>query len=359
MNNVSANINTNVNTGVNVIGFSNGSISEVINGFLNRKSDNTKRTYKKNYNSLFMFLFATDINVVSKNQIQNITVSDAYRFQDYLDKIMKPNSVNQVIFSCKSLWDRFIKLEIVNKNVFIIESLTVKEHVHYGSLTENELYGLYDYCLSCERKPMTKKLYFEFLVTVICRKTIAQELTFDHIKHEVNWQDGNEYWVIKGFDKTDEVNRPITNEFYNRLKANFDSYDASDKAKGFVFNVSDQTLDKTLKDYCDYAGIDRVGRNIVQHSLKGTGSDTIQRTFGDINITACAAGHKSIQTTYNNYLNKNKDLSKQPSIVLNQDYDFEQLRGLSVDQLMYVIEDCNKDVLINIFLKAQKLGYVK
>lgn len=343
----------------NVVGFSNISVSDKIDSFLNTyESTNTRNAYKNYYNIMFMYLCGKELSDLTIDDVKSIEIVDVKRFREHLRYKYKVNTINQIVFACKALFSSFKEDGMIHDNSFDIAKIKTKQkEVHYGSLTADELNGLYEYCLTL-KKGMTKKLYFEFLATVTCRKTVAQELKFENIKRKRNKKTNTEYWVVDVYDKTDEVNRAITDEFYDRIKSNFDSYEWYDQKKGYVFNLENKTLDKTLKDYCEYAGIDRVGRNIVQHSIKSSGLDMIQDTFGDINITAKAAGHKNIQTAYNNYIGKNVDYSQQPSILLGTDYDFDKLGELSKDELINVIKLCGRNSMIKVYLKAKEVGLI-
>lgn len=364
MNCLAENINTN-----NVIGFKNHSIKEHFNLFLNRyERENTKYNYMPNINNALMYMTGKDIDTITIDEIKNITSYDVELYRDYLKKLTKPhskerlykmNTINTYLSPCRTFFDFLIEHKVVQSNCFDIKKLKTKETVnHYGSLTESELEGLYDYCLSLKDRGITKKLYFEFLATLTCRKTVAQELKFDDIVRRLDPEDNNYYWVVNSYDKTRIVDRAITDEFYDKLKANFDSYDWVDQKKGFVFNVGDKTLEKTLNDYCKFAGIDKESRNIAQHSLKSTGLDIIQDAFGDINITAKAGGHADIQTTYENYLNKNKHYSQQPSIMLSKKRKKEDLKLLTQEQLLDLINSSGIITLNKICANAEKRGLI-
>lgn len=355
MNNLAEDINTN-----NIVGFKNDTVKKSFDVFLSEyKSDNTKKNYTRYIDQSFMYLTGKNIDTILLSDVQNLNQGDIREYRSYLRKHYKDNTTNQMIFACKAFFDYLIDCDKINKNCFHIKKIKTEEaEVNYGSLTESELEGLYEYCLSLKDRGMTKKLYFEFLATVTCRKSVAQKLKFNDIVRKLNPSDGKEYWVINAFDKTREVDRAITDEFYNKLKTNFDSYDWVDQKKGFIFNICDKTLEKTLNEYCEFVSIDKKGRNIVQHSIKSTGLDIIQDTFGDIKITAKAGGHASIQTPYKKYIGKNTDYSLQPSILLADKHNMDCLDELSQEQLLDLIKNSGMITFNKIRANAEKRGMI-
>lgn len=352
-------MDTNTATNYNVVGFTKNTIEDKINAFLDYyESENTRRNYTRYIKKMFMYITGKEIYDLTKEDILSINIEQVKKYKAYLKNQIGSNTNNQELSACKALWDDFIENGDLKFNPFIIRKIKIrKKQKHYGSLTEEELEQLYDYCLTL-KKGMTKKLYFEFLATVTCRRSIAENIKFEDIKWTLNNNDKKYYWVVNAFDKTEEVNRAISEEFYNRLKENFKNYDQYDQKKGYIFNISGKTMETTLKNFCEYAGINKEERNIVQHSIKSTGLDRIQRVFGDINITARAGGHSSIQTTYDNYVGKNVDYSQQPSILLGKDYNIDMLSELTKEQLLDVINSCSKVTLIESCIQAEKKGYI-
>jgi site-specific recombinase XerD len=255
---------------------------------------------------------------------------------------------------CNALFEYLKGEEVVRDNPFsAFKAIKSKKEVSWGSFTVDELESLYDYCLNLKDRGVTKKLYFEFLITMTCRKSIAQNLKFKNIKRKLNREDQQYYWVLTGFDKTQEINRAIPNDLYQRLSDNFSTYSEKDKQAGLVFNVENQTLERTLNEFCKYAGIDKEERRLCQHSLKSTGLDIIYDTFNDIKMVAEAAGHADINVDYSKYIGKIKNFAKQPSILLSmtRDHCKEELDELSKEELLNIIMSCDEFVAKKLCLK--------
>lgn len=342
----------------NVIGLNKSSVNSVVERFLNKyNSDNTIRTYRRHFNKMFMYTCGKETADITKEDLDSISTSKVREYVDFLKKNKyETSTINQIIFACSKLWRYFQKEDLVKKDEFKEENVMVNKAEEgknsHGSFTEEELNQLYEYCLSLKDRGLTKKLYFEFLATITCRKTAAQELRLDDIRKTFNKDDGQYYWVVNKFDKTRAINRAITNEFYQRLVDNFNSYSYKDKEKGLLFNVENQTLEKTLKDFCKAYNIDKEGRNLCQHSLKSTGLDIIYDVFG-IKVAAEAGGHSDINTTYRHYLSKQKNYALQPSILLSKSPEdcLKELDKLTKDELINIIAASDKFIAIKLCLK--------
>jgi len=348
----------------NVIGFPINTVANTIEKFLDfYDSTNTRVTYFGHFRKMFMYICGKDIDKIKVDDVARIDFTHTTDYQRYLKtKHKNINTVNQSIAACKILWDFLRQERIVSgDNPFAIKAMKYKDRDKnkYGSLTRDELELLYDYCESLPDRGTTKRLYFEFLATMTCRKTIAQTIKFSDLKYKKNKEDGKYYWVIDAFDKTRPINRAIPEDLYQRLKNNFHSYSAKDKDKGFLFNVENKTLEKTLKDFCQYAGIDKVGRNICQHSLKSTGLDIIQEVFEDIKLTAKSGGHANIQTLYNNYIDKNVNYSKQAAIMLGQNLSIDLLKDLSKAELIEVITSAGTNTICRLCVEGKKAGFIE
>jgi len=321
-----------------------------IMSFLDQYQENTRKSYLKYYKIMFMYMTGKTLEQLTYQDIKSINDIKVEQFRNHLKTQYANTSINQIIFACKALYDRFRERRIVEINDFDISPLTEKEN-KYGSLTSKEMENLYNYCLKQDYKPMTLKLYFEFLYTVTCRKSAAQNLTWDNINRELDIESGQMVWVITFMDKGKEIKKAIQDDFYNRLKEN---YTKEKEYTGKIFNIHNHTIDKVLKGFCQEYGISEK-RNITQHSIKSSGLDIIQNITGDINITASAAQHKNIQTTYARYLNKNKQYTLQPSYFLGKEFTIDTLRELDKDTLLKLIERAGKETIIKLNLELEKL----
>lgn len=319
------------------------------------ESKNTRSAYQRYYRDMFIYMTGKSMEQITYSDIKSI---DKQRVKDHRQHLKSKgqaaSTINQKIFACKSLWDDLREDNIVNVNPFDLKPLTQEENNH-GSLTYEEVQNLYQFCLQQKYKPMTQKLYFEFLFVLTCRKHVAQTLTWDQIKRELDI-DSNKMVLVVNFtgdnrDKGKSIKKAITDEFYNRLKENYeDEKETNNKVFCGIYNA---TYDNTLKAFCKEYNIDP-DRDIVQHSLKSSGLDYIQGAIGDINVTAQAAQHSNIQTTYQRYLNKNKKYSSQPSYMLHENFNIDLLRDLDKEELLGLIEKAGQETIVKLCLELNK-----
>lgn len=330
-------------------------LGDIQDFMLLRNCQNTVDTYWNHYNTMFWELLKKEYHNITWFDIASITtkkIKDAR--SSFIKQGFSATTINQRVYACKKLWKCFIENGRVKENPFILEDLMEEEN-NYGSLTIEELRDFFEYCKKLKHKPNTQYLYFKFLFITSCRKSVAQNLFWSDIKREKDSR-GIEFWVIsyhnkgsKGSKKTDKI--AITDTFYEEL---LDNYNSEYETSGKVFNVHDNTLRRTLEGFCDNKGINRVERNIVQHSIRSTSSDHIQAIFGNIFTVAKALKHKNIQTAYRKYTGKNQDYSKSPSIILDGNFNVSELEGLSKEDILKLLERAGEEVVTKLCLEVRK-----
>jgi integrase len=340
---------TNFATNFNVIGLNTGSIYQAIEQLFtelkDNKQENTAINYKSHYKEFFMFCCGKNLEQVTWNDLQNITYAKIINFRDYLfhQKQVKRPTVNAKIASIKTLYKHLYKynkkidLDVANDVTPLKELQSEKKKSSYGSLTNEEYQALLDYCMTEKYNPLDKKLFFETAITTGNRRSCLLNLKWEDIKQQKD-NSGKFFWVIYVYDKGKEVEKPITDEFYNKLcSLKGESAQSTDK----IFNICDKIIAKTLRDFCKSADINVKERNIVLHSLKKTSLDMVWEATRDINQTALQGSHKSIQTPYANYLNQNKNYSENPSYyVFTDENRADLMKNASKEEIVKAIQEC-------------------
>ena len=303
--------------------------NEIMTFVEKQNSKNTKVAYLGHYIHMFKFICNKNLSELTWNDVESITIKKVKDYRTALSHQYKATTINSKIFACKSLWDEFNENEHMMANVFGLKKLE-KQNNCYDALTSDEFKQLLKFAQT-KYKGNTQRLYFYFLYRTLFRKHIAQNLTWDQIIRKHDKDLNRKVWVIKAEEKRGIREVAITDEFYNELRENYNTYKKQDNK---VFHICNSVIDDTIKDFCKEYDIDR---RIVQHSIRSSGGDEVQEISGDINKTAQALGHKNIQTTYEHYINKNKSYSSQPSFELDQRYSIELLKGLGEDILLKLI----------------------
>ncbi len=339
----------NVSTTNNVVGFKTGNAYESIELFLESNADRSKDT-EKNYRSwisqFFMFTRNKSLNEVTWNDIQSIQYRDSLMFRKHLINDINNSSrtANTKMAGIKSLFEFITK---VNKDIKIdtdvvdLKPLAENKNNGWGSLTEDEWKALLEYCSNEKRKPVEKRTYFEMVIITAARTSALLDMTFNDIKERTDHQTGTIVKVIEMEDKGKFIQKPISDETYEKLMS-LKTLTTKDSDK--IINVSSKTLAKTLSDFCEWYGIDAKGRRIVLHSLKKASLDlTFKNTGGNLLKTAKQANHSGINLIYDTYVGKNSSLTEAPSYsMLNKDENLEALEGLSKEELLALIKKSGK-----------------
>lgn len=231
----------------------------------------------------------------------------------------------------------------------------------WGSLTESEVNNLIDWCYHGEgimQKHLIKARYFETAYITALRVNCLLNLKWGNIKLKED-KNGNSVRVIVAEDKGKIVHVAISDSFYERLcelkKIEYPNGHRNQKTDK-IFQISDKALSRTLKKFCELAGIGE-DRKIVLHSLKKSSIDKVYQETKDINVTARHAQHSTTDLIYKVYQGKNSDYSDMPSVRLFDatEGDIDALRDMSKDELLELIDMAGRDVVSKLVLQKKRL----
>lgn len=348
------------------------SLDLVIND-LGMNSDNTKTSYKKTLEDFINFTFNKTIENIEWSDLEMVKHDHALVFRDYLKNARdcndgrklkyQPRSIKQKISALSSIFKALSKInENIKGNSFEMRMEKFDESKNsYGSLTEDEVDRLLDYCLDLPpfQKPLEKSLFFETAYVTAIRSGALMKLTWGDIKKRKDSLQDVEYNIIKTQDKGISVEVPIDDNLYGRIMIMKEAkikrgYTTTELKTERVFPVTRKTLSKCLKDFCEIEGIDEE-RNIVLHSLKKASIDKVYKETGDINITARHGHHKGVEMVYKHYQGKNDGLANSPSLSLfnNSKRELGELVNLTREQLLEAIENCN-GLVIDSIIRSHK-----
>jgi site-specific recombinase XerD len=328
----------------NVTIFNNNSIANAINIYLDnkgKKSANTRKNYEIWINEFFAAIVEgyTGFSSLTWEKVEAITYQDVCLYQKHLE-VAKGNSnktINAKLAGVKSLWTELLKSNRnIDVNAMTVEPLPLPEENpnSWGSLTEEEVNSLYEFCMTVQYKPLVQKIYFELCFVTGIRYKALLDLTIEQLEQRVDKSTGKKIWCLCVNSKGKDVVKPVSDEMYSRLKSIFE------KGSNKVFNVCDKYLRQTLTYFCNKKGIGE-DRKIVLHSLKKASMDFVYENTKDIVKTASHGGHKGIQTSYDYYLGKNTSLVDQASYELfDTKFDITMLEGLTKEELLERISKC-------------------
>lgn len=297
---------------------------------IRERSINTYNTYKSNYEEFFRLLVGKEMDFISWEDFLEIEYEDILRYRNLLKKSNSNKTINLKIASISSLYDELYKMNReVDKVIIDVKPLsTLEENNSYGSLTEGEMEGLFNYCesLNSRMKPIQKKMFFKLAYITAIRSGALLQLKWKDIAPI----DNLEGYVITLRDKGKINQTPITKEVYDSL------LEMEEIEEDRVFPTTSKSLRKVLKEYCESVGIDQEGRNIVLHSIKKASVDKVYAETGDLLATAHHAHHNGINLVYNTYQGRNNTMKEKPSYrIFGQKVDYkEELEKFSKEELI-------------------------
>jgi site-specific recombinase XerD len=160
-----------------------------------------------------MFVCNKEINQITWQDILSITYTHIYNFKHYLLDKGSANYTNQKILACKGLWKQLYAFNRdVDTTIFNLQEEKFEPN-NYASLNANEMELLFNFMEHDHYKPHTKRMFFEFLYVVGCRKNVALELTWDQIKRKHDSKKGIDVWVVHFHDKGKWVDKSINDDF--------------------------------------------------------------------------------------------------------------------------------------------------
>lgn len=298
------------------------------------RSENTYKTYMSNYREFFEIVLNKEISFVSWEDLLSIRYEDILRYRKALqDKGNINKTINLKVASLSTLYEELHK---INREVDLVvvspASLPEDESEGntYGSLKEQEVESLIDYCynLPKRQKPKQRAMFFKLAYVTAIRQGALLSMQWDDITPILEDKKAKGM-LITVKDKGKTIQTPITLELYNELLEVKQEDNIND---GRVFPTTRKTLSKTLKDFCEDDGIDHEKRNIVLHSLKKASIDKVYLETGDITKTARHGHHSGIEMVYKTYEGKNSKLLEQPSFTV---FDKSNIKQLEKDLQKY------------------------
>lgn len=345
---------------LNIVGFKNDSLYNCVENYLEyhrKNSKNTWKNYKGYIQEFIQFLTGKEIASVSWAELEKVTYNDAENYRNYLlNNGNKEITVNNKLNVLKDFWIEMFKN---NRNLDMmaleLKPLKVKKEVHYDSLTEDEVFKLFNYCeTELNYKKEIQLTLFQFLFMTSMRINTVLALTLEDIKKKRDKKAQKQIHYVSKYVKGKEVEIALPDWFVGKI------VDLERLVGNKLFEINDKTLRKTLENFCKKENI--TDRNIVLHSIKSSSGDYILDITENLFTVAEQLQHTKVETTVKNYVNKNKSLADKTSYWAfdalkdnNRNVDVSALEELDKDQLLELISNLNKGVQIKLNNMAKDL----
>jgi integrase len=324
----------------NVTQFNANTVHNKVMAFIKqkaRKSEKTAEAYETDFRQFCKVALGKELEQI-KDEDLAIDAQTIVRYQDFLCEVYKGSSVNRKMSSIRTILKYLaIDNKLIRMEVFNAVEAMPKMTKHYGVLDKEEVDQMIELAKELPNGQEKSALIWLAFQTGI-RLNALLNLEWKDIKRIKN------VWVVTVYDKGKKYDeKPIPDALYDYLTK-------IGRTEGKVFNMTPRTAQRTIDELCERMGIDPE-RNITFHSLKKAGINYILETTGDIDLAAKFGNHKTIQTTYESYANRNKDYTEMPSYTMGQEIDLSPLEKLSKEELIEIIKSCKDSTKIEIISK--------
>jgi integrase len=340
----------------NVVMLHNDSVLAHISKFLDRLSVDSASTsveYKRDIQKFFKLMLGKELNELEVRDL-DIKKIDIEGYQTFLlDYGYKASSINRMIASVKSLYNSFEENGFKYKddngdNIYIksaplnVDKLRTNDSDSYGMIEHEEMK---DMIRRAKYMPngVEKSLFLEFASVTSFRLEAITNLDWNDFRKE------SDTWVVKTLDDKGKVHeKSIRTDLYERM--------LETKKDDKVFHMTSRTIERVIETLVKDMNIDPE-RNIKFHSIKKYGiMEVWMATGGDIIKTAEQGNHSSFETTKKYYMMFKKNYASMPSLLIGQEVDINPIKEMSKDELIALIESCDRELQFSLLNKIKKTG---
>ncbi|MDO4500131.1 MAG: tyrosine-type recombinase/integrase [Erysipelotrichaceae bacterium] len=302
---------------------------------IENKSERTIKQYAYDIKGFFEFVANTD--KFSNKDLNKLSIGDILNeldkedLQDYIDtiatyetnnemRISSPSYISRKISSLKSFYKYYYDCgdikhnpstllknpKLKQKNILIMEKDEINRIIEAVKSED----GLSERELKFHKQTLQRDLAIMmlFLGTGI---RVSELVGID--MSDLDFREASLKVVRKGGDE-DEV------FFSSSVQAQLETYinterdillDGKDEAALFISNkktrMTDRSVEMLIKKYSMKAGLNK---KITPHALRRTFGTNLYESTGDIYLTANALHHKSVDTTRQHYVRKNREMTR-------------------------------------------------
>ncbi|MEI2465105.1 tyrosine-type recombinase/integrase [Niallia taxi] len=312
--------------------------------------ESTLVSYKGSIQEFFNLLFPdTDMKFLTLNDINSLTKAKLLHYRKYLkeDKGNSNNTINKKVNNIETLFKKAFddpdKYEKVNKmNIFNFNRLQ-DDSESYDSLTFEESERLAELVFKTEKHQAKMK-------NLIIRTSVRTSYRFGELT-KLTWNDFEDKgdYVLVHVEKNNEKRNkhkimPITKKLFNEiLTLKEENVPRWNGEQDIVFKLKkDAQVDmmSRLNKEAKFLG----ERKIKFHSFRSVGADWEYEDSKDMKRVMQQLNHSNMNTSYNHYMNKDKDFLSMPGVRMEQDIKLDFLDDMNIDQLKEFIRVSNSKV---------------
>lgn len=334
--------------GNNVTLLNTDSVHQDIMAFLKNKNigngdklQGTAAEYERDIRRFFQVMLNKTTNQLTIEDL-DIVKSDVLRFQTFLvDNGYKSATVNRNINTMRSLYsffqdnpkkyrykDEHNEFTQITTSPFNVDDVVLNDAKTYGMFTHEEMKQMIELAKELPNG-IRKSMAIEFASKTAFRIESVCSITKKDFTKEGN------VWVAHTIDKKKPHDKPIEEEFYNRLMQ-----DVEDK----VFDFSTKTLERVIKELTEKMELDP-DRNLTFHSIKKYSMGEVYYiTKGDPLAVAKHGNHSSFETSMKYYLLFANQHENNPALLIGKELDLTPLEQMSKEELLELISKSSRSV---------------
>jgi integrase len=328
-------------------------LGDYIDTFLDRYKTNTQKAYRKDIVQFFEYFFKREYKDVQVWELIALESNDLNKYQTHLlregnmrveakGEKNKQNTTKRKIQSLISMY-KYLASDFAKVRPEGWNSLKKLDDdtERYGVLHEHEAKALLEAIRQEKYKVKEKMILVDLALRTSIRFSALLNLTMNHIFYDNN----ENVWYINTLDKREKTYvRSLPDSVYKDLKE-LASYNDGQR----IFTLNKDTVNDMMNRAVEIAQIPKE-RNIVFHSLKKFGVQSVFEENGNLEEARIQAGHDDINTTLI-YIENKVNLKEQFSFRFNNEntLDVESyLHSLTKEQLINAVMKSSQSVRTHI-----------
>lgn len=294
--------------------------------------ESTIKQYRGTIDEFFGILFPNiDIKFIKVENINNLNRKDILKYREILRNKNSNNTINKKVNTIEKLFETvFIGEDYkkLNENKIFSFRRLPDDSESYDSVSFEESERLAELVYQTEKhNPRMKSLLIKVAVRTSFRFGELTKLTWD------DFEDQGDY-VLVHVDKNNEKRNkhkimPISKELYNKVLELKDEVVLRwNGNSNIVFKLKENVDMMTrLNNAADFLG----EREIKFHSFRGAAGDWEYEDSKDMKRVMQQLNHSNMNTSYNHYMNKDKDYLSMAGIRMDQEINMDFIDELTIE----------------------------
>ena len=286
----------------------------IYTNILDLTSANTMKKYNLSVKLYFHMVLGKEPYDISESDLKNLSYGDTVnKFVTPLrNKGVKDSTIKSHLIAVRSFVKMIRREKIfsgidfgeLSSYVLTVESLSTRDTKHHAALSLSELNDMEKWLREKEYQGKSEGLgeKYALLIDFMYKTAVRVSATF-HITWAsftlMNSPYGGDWAELNVIDKGRKFNtKYLDKKYYDRLKRVFYNGDDDEEVFG---SLSQNTLRNYFREYSE-----KIGRNVVIHSLKAGAATTLYAQTKDLLLVRDFCDHESVSVT-ENYIHTQKN----------------------------------------------------